>query len=128
MQTPQFQFKVTPPQYRWLWALFSLGLMILIWYLIGWIGDFPAFIFPLPHLVWARFIRAIGDGSLVRHTVVTLSEVLAGLLIGVSSATIVGYLLAKSPQLERIISPFIVASQSVPVVAIAPSIGALIRV
>jgi NitT/TauT family transport system permease protein len=35
-------------------------------------------------------------------------------------ATLLGYLLAKSPQVERLLAPYIVASQSVPVVAIAP--------
>jgi len=38
----------------------------------------------------------------------------------VMAATALGYLLAKSPVFERLLSPYIVASQSVPVVAIAP--------
>jgi NitT/TauT family transport system permease protein len=40
--------------------------------------------------------------------------------IGVSVATALGYLLARSRTVERFLSPYIVASQSVPVVAIAP--------
>jgi NitT/TauT family transport system permease protein len=44
----------------------------------------------------------------------------AGLVLGVSTATVLGYLLAKSHTFERLLSPYIVASQSVPVVAIAP--------
>jgi putative riboflavin transport system permease protein len=39
---------------------------------------------------------------------------------GVGAATLLGYLLAKSPLLERLLTPYIVASQSIPVVAIAP--------
>jgi NitT/TauT family transport system permease protein len=35
-------------------------------------------------------------------------------------ATVLGYLLARSLHLERLLSPYIVASQSIPIVAIAP--------
>jgi NitT/TauT family transport system permease protein len=46
--------------------------------------------------------------------------VLSGLLIGAALAMVVGYGLAKSAVLNSILSPLIVASQAVPIVAIAP--------
>jgi NitT/TauT family transport system permease protein len=98
----------------------SLVVGILLWYLIANLGDYPAFILPTPDLVWRRLVQALFDGSLFRHGAVTLSEVLAGLSIGVSTATSLGYLLAKSRSVERLLSPYIIASQAVPVVAIAP--------
>ena len=82
--------------------------------------DYPAFILPPPGLVWERFLAASADGSLVRNLLATLGELLAGLALGVSAATVLGYFLAKSQLAERLLSPYIVASQSVPVVAIAP--------
>ncbi len=45
---------------------------------------------------------------------------LVGLLAGVLLATLIGYLLAKSRLLERLLSPYLVASQAIPIVAIAP--------
>jgi len=99
---------------------FSLAAAALLWYLIAEIGGFPAFVLPTPLQVWARFLRALGDGSLLRNTLFTLGEVLAGLALGVSVATTLGYVLAKSPPLERFLAPYIVASQSTPIVAIAP--------
>jgi NitT/TauT family transport system permease protein len=98
----------------------SAGLAILIWYLISRYGGFPAFILPSPALVWARFTSALMDGRLAYHVAVTLSEVLAGLALGVTTATTLGYLLAKSETFERFLAPYIVASQSIPIVAIAP--------
>jgi NitT/TauT family transport system permease protein len=71
-------------------------------------------------LVWTRFVLSLQDGSLVRHTTVTLVEILIGMTVGVSAASVLGYLLAKSWSIERLLSPYIVASQSVPIVAIAP--------
>ncbi|MBE0409757.1 MAG: ABC transporter permease, partial [Anaerolineales bacterium] len=99
---------------------FSLGLGVILWHLIARAGDFPAFILPTPDLVWKRFVLSISDGSLPRHFTATLSEVVAGLMLGISVATTLGYLLAKSKPVERLLSPYVVASQSIPIVAIAP--------
>jgi NitT/TauT family transport system permease protein len=103
----------------WLIAL-SLVLALLLWQLVIWFGSFPSFILPSPEQVGVRFTEAIMDGSLLRNTAVTLMEVLLGLALGVSVATVLGYLLARSQRLERLLSPYIVASQAIPVVAIAP--------
>lgn len=93
---------------------------ILIWEIAVVLGDFPAFILPKPSLVWSRFIQVLQDGSLLDHMLVTLGEVLAGLALGAITSTTLGYILAKSRTVEQILAPYIVASQSVPVVAIAP--------
>ncbi len=98
----------------------SLLAGILLWHLGTDLSGIPAFILPPPGLVLERFIQSVIDGSLVRHTLYTLLEVLVGLVLGVAAATSLGYLLAKSPAVERLLSPYVVASQSVPVVAIAP--------
>lgn len=90
------------------------------WWLLTRLTGLPAFILPGPQDVARRFLRALGDGSLPRHTAATLTEVLLGLAIGILVATVLGYLLAKSRSLERILSPYIVASQAIPIVAIAP--------
>jgi len=81
---------------------------------------FPPFILPAPEQVWQRFLLALADGSLLRNASATLYEVTAGLLAGVLLATLLGYLLAKSRMLERLLSPYLVASQAIPIVAIAP--------
>ena len=98
----------------------SLLIAVLLWSLVTRFGNFPAFILPSPGLVLARLWQVVGDGSLFRHMLVTLGEVFAGLFLGVGVATALGYALAKSPAVERLLSPYIVASQAVPIVAIAP--------
>ncbi|MEN6570966.1 MAG: ABC transporter permease [Anaerolineaceae bacterium] len=106
-------------QSSWL-AVLSLGLVVLIWGLVVQWGKPPSFILPAPAAVWQRFVQVLADGTLLTNTLVTLSEVLLGLLIGSLMATVTGYGLAKSHSLEKILSPFLVASQAVPTVAIAP--------
>lgn len=98
----------------------SILVAVLLWQFIVYLGDFPAFILPTPLQVAVRLAQVLQDGSLLRHTLVTLGEVASGLVIGLGTAVILGYWLAKLDWLERILAPYIVASQSVPVVAIAP--------
>lgn len=98
----------------------ALGVFLLGWgMLVRW-QDYAPFILPSPGLVWARFLSLTRDGTLALHTWTTLIEILAGLTLGMTVATVSGYFLAKSPLLERILSPYIVASQAVPIVALAP--------
>jgi NitT/TauT family transport system permease protein len=98
----------------------SILLALLGWFLLARLGNIPAFMLPPPEMVWARFVAALQDGSLVRNGLSTLEKIVLGLVSGVGAATLLGYLLAKSPLLERLLTPYIVASQSIPVVAIAP--------
>ena len=104
---------------RWL-GLISILLFIPIWELIVRVSDLPKFILPSPVDVWSRFLEALSDGSLLYHTSITFVEVLLGLLAGTLFASVVGYMLAKSKTLEKILSPYLVASQAIPIVAIAP--------
>jgi NitT/TauT family transport system permease protein len=70
--------------------------------------------------VYHKFLVTLADGTLWRHTQVTLFEIMAGLALGLTAAVCVGYLLAQFPLLERLIAPYVVASESIPVVAVAP--------
>lgn len=108
------------PVNRLLLLVVSLVTGLLIWHVLATGLGLPAFILPGPILVWQRFKVSLLQGQLLRHAAVTLGEVLAGLSLGGITATILGYLLSKSPVLEKLASPYLVASQSLPVVAIAP--------
>jgi NitT/TauT family transport system permease protein len=104
---------------QWL-VPFSLLAGVILWQAVTVWAGFPAFILPGPVLVWLRFLRALADGSLLRNSWITLQEVLLGLLLGSGLATLLGYLLAKSRLAERLLGPYLVASQAIPTVAIAP--------
>ena len=87
--------------------------------LVRWQG-YPAFVLPGPELVWVKFVSVVQDGSLARHSLVTLAEIGLGLALGLGAALTVGYALGKNRLAERLLAPYIVASQSIPVVAVAP--------
>lgn len=111
----------------WVESLRKLGFILLsvvgglvIWQLFTTYSDIPSFIFPAPSEVWERLLTVVQNGSLFYHTWITLQEVVLGLALGLTAAIITGYFLAKSRLVERVLSPYIVASQSIPIVAIAP--------
>jgi NitT/TauT family transport system permease protein len=101
-------------------ALVSLAAFLVAWKAITVITGTPDYILPAPEVVGERALRAIGSGILWEHTAVTLSEILLGLAVGAASAIAVGTALGKSVVVERVLSPYIVAAQSVPILALAP--------
>jgi NitT/TauT family transport system permease protein len=100
--------------------LATLAAVLLLWKAIVVVGDYPAFILPSPESVAARFVRAWTDGTIAPHFTVTLQEVALGFAVGAGLALIAGYALARSPLVERLLSPYLVAAQATPILALAP--------
>ena len=108
---------------RWLLYLSPLAtilLLLLAWQLITALGLVSAFLLPPPAQVLDAFAEALSSGLLQKHTLTTLQEMFFGLLLGVGIGLALGYMIAKAPLLEFILSPIIVAFQSTPIVAYAP--------
>lgn len=104
----------------WLTITVSFIFLLGAWQLLVTWGEYPPFILPGPADVAAAFVELVSDGRLIYHSLVTLSEVIPGLVLGVLVALPLAYLLTKSPLAERLISPYLIASQAIPVIAIAP--------
>ena len=62
----------------------SIVLFLVVWSTVVRIGNYPAFILPGPSRVYDKFLVTLADGTLWRHTQVTLLEILAGLFLGLS--------------------------------------------
>ena len=105
---------------RVLLTLLSIVLFLLIWQVLVMVLNLPGFILPSPAEVGKKFLEVLSSGLLWRHFSATLGEILLGLVIGISAATFLGYALSKSPLAERLLSPFLVGSQSIPMAAVAP--------
>jgi NitT/TauT family transport system permease protein len=103
------------------WLILTSALLVLgIWQAVVYWGNLPAFVLPSPAAVWTEFIAISKNGSLLFNTWVTLKEVIAGLFAGSCLAIVIGYFLARSSSLEKLVSPILVAGQAVPTIAIAP--------
>jgi len=95
-------------------------IFVAVWQLVVLLGRLPAFILPSPADVGARFVSAWADGTMGRHAATTISEVVLGFLVGSVAGGIAGYGLARSRVLASVASPYLVAAQAVPILAIAP--------
>jgi NitT/TauT family transport system permease protein len=101
-------------------SLLSLAAFLVAWKLLTMVTGTPAYILPAPEVVGERAVRAIGSGVLWVHIWATLSEVVLGFALGAGTAVLIGVALGKSLLIERVLSPYIVAAQAVPILALAP--------
>jgi NitT/TauT family transport system permease protein len=106
----------------------ALAVGALIAFVVGWqvlvaITGLPPFILPGPSQVGSRLVTAWSDGTMERHASSTLVEIILGFLVGGSLAVVAGYALARSRFVARALSPYLVAAQATPVLALAPLIA-----
>lgn len=76
------------------------------------------FLLPGPAQVGAELLRA--PGEFLGYTWATARVALLGALLGSLAGALIGYPLGRFRTLERFLSPFVVASQSAPIVVLAP--------
>ena len=98
----------------------ALVVFVVAWKAVVIVSGLPPFILPPPEAVGARFVSAWTDGTILPHLGTTLVEVAAGFAVGAVFAVVVGYSLARSALVERILSPYLVAAQATPILALAP--------
>ncbi len=93
---------------------------LLAWKAVVVVAGLPVFILPAPEQVAARFVTAWTDGTMPPHLWTTIVEVGLGFVVGAGAGMIVGYALARWRAVERVASPYLVAAQAVPILALAP--------
>ena len=104
----------------WVPVVLAFALFVIVWRAIVVIGGLPPYILPPPEDVAERFVSAWLDGTVWPHFVTTIVEIALGLVVGVGLALIAGYGLARSVLFERLASPYLVAAQAIPILALAP--------
>ena len=112
--------KFTP--FLYIMYIFVFLLFISAWKAVTFIFRIPPFLLPPPEDVFREYVTLLVNGLLLVHTYVTLYETITGFLAGSAIGMLLGYPLAKSRRLERILSPYIVAAQTAPKIALAPLI------
>lgn len=80
----------------------------------------PAYLIPLPSQVWVSLVRGFGSGPLLSDTWATLQEILLGFVFGSLIGLFLGAVVAWSKLLDRLFTPYIIALNGLPKVAIAP--------
>ncbi|PPR10341.1 MAG: putative aliphatic sulfonates transport permease protein SsuC [Alphaproteobacteria bacterium MarineAlpha11_Bin1] len=100
------------------WMFLSLVIVLVLWEALVAIFDFPAHLLPRPLAV----VNSVIDhwGTIVENAGDTTIAVLLGYVLAVIFAVPIAILIVISPQVERLLYPPLVATQSIPKIALAP--------
>ena len=105
-----------PP--RWLPPILLTAVLLLVWQLAVRLSGTPRWLLPAPSDVVLAFIT---DWAILwPNALVTLSEVLAGFTLALLTGIGLGIGVFRSQTLERVLYPLIIASQTIPIPALAP--------
>ena len=102
----------------YLWSAASFAIVVSVWEGAIRLFRVPVYLLPGPGYV----LVAVSEHwrSLVSQSVVTMGEVLAGFVAAALVAIPLAMLVVASPVLERLVYPPMVATQSIPKIALAP--------
>ena len=93
---------------------------LLIWEASARLNLIDAFIFSSPTRVAEAFLSMAADGSIFRHTGITLLETLISFFLVFAGSILISVLLWMSRSLSRILEPYLVVLNSLPKSALAP--------
>jgi NitT/TauT family transport system permease protein len=101
------------------------SLILLFVFLIGWeayvrVFDVSRLVLPPPSDVMVSWVEFLTSPSGWYHTGITAWETLLGFVLATILGVGLGVLLGKMPRLEKILNPFVIATQVVPKVALVP--------
>ena len=103
-----------------LWSLLLLVVSMLAWEHGPKALGVPEFVLPSLSKVYLEMIRIWDAERLLWHSAITGFEVLVGFVLGSLLGAAIGYLLGSSPELEAVLSPYLLALQIATKVAFAP--------
>ena len=103
---------------RWLPALIIVLGILVVWEAYVRIFDVQTWLLPAPSAIGVALVE--DAGLLRRHAGVTLSEIIVGFGLALVSGVLLAAAIGISRTLERALYPFIIASQTIPIIVIAP--------
>jgi NitT/TauT family transport system permease protein len=101
-------------------AIVVFAALVALWQLILWIFHVPAYMLPSPWAV-ALAVRARFP-SLLTSLSITAEEAAGGLIAGTAMGVVVALIFAQSRWVRKMLYPYTLLLQTVPIIAIAPLI------
>lgn len=103
---------------RWGLPLLLLAAILLVWELWVRLTGTAIYILPAPTRIAATFVRELP--TLLYHARVTLTETVLGLLVATLLSVCIAVLMDAFTPLRRALYPILVATQTMPVIVLAP--------
>jgi NitT/TauT family transport system permease protein len=98
--------------------IWPVAIFLAVWELIVHGFSIPTYILPAPERVISKILEA--RVLLADHAMISIFEIFAGFLAAALGGFLIGIVIVYSKRMERMIEPFLVVSQVVPKVALAP--------
>ena len=95
-----------------------LAAALLLWELLVYWSKPPVFLLPAPHQIWAAFTGNLAN--LFSYGWNTFLEALGGFAVGCGLGLLAAMVVARFPLIADVLVPAAVASNSIPIVAMAP--------
>jgi NitT/TauT family transport system permease protein len=105
----------------WQQVIGILAVAIIIlggWELLIKMFDVPEFVFPKPSAIFKALVESFPNNY--PHFLITLSELVAGYVVGAAIGLILAAVLTQIPYLEKIITPYILLLITTPTLALVP--------
>jgi NitT/TauT family transport system permease protein len=77
-------------------------------------------VLPTPYAVWQSLVENTLNGHLPEHAWTTLTEIILGFLLGSFMGITLGVITSQSELMRAMLGPYILASQAMPKLALAP--------
>ena len=103
---------------RWLPAFLIVLAILALWEGCVHLFDVQSWLLPAPSAIAVALFQ--DAGLLWRHTRATLSEIIIGFAVALACGVLLATAIGMSRVLERALYPFIIASQTIPIIVIAP--------
>ncbi|KNY28785.1 ABC transporter permease [Pseudobacteroides cellulosolvens] len=93
---------------------------IIVWEIVTKANNIKEYILPSPSAILNEFIKS--SDLLLYHSLTTLTEAVIGFVLGIILAVLLSVIMSSLKVFRNIFYPFMVLSQTVPIIAIAPLI------
>ena len=103
---------------RWLPALLIVLGILAAWEAYVRVFEVQTWLLPAPSAIAVALVQ--DAGLLWRHTRATLTEIIVGFGVALACGVLLATAIGISRTLERALYPFIIASQTIPIIVIAP--------
>ena len=101
-----------------IWSISAIAVILIVWQAVCSLGMIDSFLLPSPVQVVKAFVEELP--VLMEHSMVTLTEALVGLFLGILLGFVMAVLMDQFDPLFKACYPLIILTQTVPTVAIAP--------
>ena len=99
-------------------AIIFVILLVTMWEVLVKVFDVKTWLLPSPTMI---FLEIINSFSLImKHTLITINEIMVGLAIAIIMGILLAWIMVWSRVIERTIYPIVIASQTIPIIALAP--------